>query len=317
MLSLNAYRFIPFKIFCMNSLTVISPAKVNLFLRVLGRRKDGYHEIVTLFHRISLCDTLYLEKIPSGIRIKTNHPSLPTDSRNLIWKAFGLLQKEVPNLGGVAVRIKKKISIGGGLGGGSSNAASFLLGVQKLYRLSIPKTKLAQIGLALGADVNFFLTDLNQAVGYGVGERLMPFSCQKKLWFVLVTFPKSISTAAVYKSYGLKSAQKESHQKLQAGDFLTKENRVVRLPPSLRQGKLGNLALFLVNDLEEVSLKLYPPIGWALQLFEQLGITTRRMSGSGSTVFAVVSSKARAERLCKVLKRKLRSYRKILIAHTY
>lgn len=302
----------------MDSLTVHSPAKVNLFLRILGKRKDGYHEIATLFHRISLHDTLILHKTPAGVRIRTSHPKLPTDSRNLVWKAFHLLQKETSLPGGVFVEIEKQIPIGGGLGGGSSNAASFLLGMKKLYRLSISNEKLSKIGLMLGADVNFFLSGFNQAMGYGVGEQLMPFPSLRKLWFVLVTFPKSISTSEVYRSYSLKFSKRNRPMRLQKGDFLTKENRVVKLPLSLQQGKFWNLAPFFVNDLEKVTSKLYPPVKQALWLFEQLGVETRQMSGSGSTVFAVVGGKKKAEGLRKaLLARRFRSYQNILIAHTY
>ncbi len=291
----------------MNSLTISSPAKVNLFLKILGKRRGGYHNLYTLFHRISLADTLTLQKIPSGIRIQTNITNLPTGSGNLIWKAFYLLQKSHPFRGGVLVNLKKQIPVGAGLGGGSSNAASFLLGVKKLYRLKISNKKLRKIGSKLGADVNFFLTESGQSIGTGIGDQLRPLSSGKRLWFVVVTFPKLLSTAKVYRLYGLRHSNPR---------FLTKENRVVKLAYCFRTGNLHEMQPFLENDLQAASVKLYAPIGRALQLFDELGVRTRAMSGSGPTVFAVVGSRARAEKLAKQVRARLRPYKKIFISHT-
>ena len=297
----------------MNSVQISSPAKVNLFLKVLGKRRDGYHNLFTLFHRISLTDTLVLQKIPSGIRLRTNIPSLPSGSKNLIWKAFHLLQERKPFPGGVSVTLQKKIPVGAGLGGGSSNAASFLLGIKRLYRLKISSKELQEIGSKLGADVNFFLRDVNQAIGYGKGEKLRSFPTRKPLWFILVIFPRSLSTAKVYRLYRKKRERGAFPVPL---DSLTKENPVVKLPQCFQTGDVEKLAPFLENDLQKTSIRLYPAIERALRLFQKLGVSARLMSGSGPTVFAVLESGGEARTLAKAAWTHLRSYKKIFISHT-
>lgn len=294
----------------MNSLTVRSPAKINLFLKVWGKRKDGYHEILTLFHRISLVDSLRLTKLSApGIRIRTNVPSLSVDSRNIIWKAFALLERKFRFKQGVSVDVRKRIPIGGGLGGGSSNAAFFLLGMKKLFGLKISKRELYRLGAKLGADVNFFLSGTRQALGYGKGERLRLLPCRKRFWFVLVFFPKSLSTARVYGAY----RPARSNRAL----FLTKGNAVVKLRRCLRQGRLEEFKLFLKNDLQEASIQLYPAIGKVIRFFETLGIGTALVSGSGATVFAAFSSRFGAEHAARALRKKWRSSNGIFVAHTF
>ena len=301
----------------MKFLTIDSPAKVNLFLKVVGRRSDGYHLLHTLFHRISIRDTITLRKMPSGIKIKTNSPSLPTDSRNLIFKAFQLLQKEVKIPGGVFVKLTKRIPIGGGLGGGSSNAAHFLLGMKKLYHLRISKAKLKRVGSKLGADVNFFLADTNQAIGKGVGDQIQPCPAKQKLWFVLIAMPKALSTTKVYQTYRKKNASRlKKPAKLPFGSFLTNKNRVATLSTSPKRLRAKGKDALLENDLQETSAQLYPAIQKALQLFEQLGVSAHLVSGSGPSVFGVVATQAQARLLSKKIQSKLRTYKKIFISHT-
>lgn len=277
----------------MNSLRISSPAKINLYLKILGRRKDGYHELDTLFHRISLADSITLTKISSGIQLRSNISSL-SGSTNLIWKAHSLIEQKLKRKFPVSVYLKKQIPIGAGLGGGSSNAAHFLLGLKKLYEISISKKKLAEIGLALGADVNFFLAQTRQARGRGIGEKLTPIPTPKKLWFVLVSFPKHLPTRKVYQMYAQQAGTRSLHS-------LTKERRVVKLPH---------------NDLQPVSIMLYRPINKVLELFDEFGAQTALVSGSGPTVFAVAKDKKDAIRLARKLKKRFRTYKKIFISHT-
>ena len=140
----------------MKSLTLQSPAKVNLYLRITGRRADGYHILDTLFHRISLVDTLTLSKRECGFSFSSN-ANLPPREGNLLFKSYLELQKKFPGLKGVHAKLVKRIPIGAGLGGGSSNAAFFLLGMIRLYGLRISKPELMKMGLRIGADVPFFL----------------------------------------------------------------------------------------------------------------------------------------------------------------
>ena len=300
----------------MNSLAIDSPAKVNLFLKITGRRKDGYHLLETLFHRVSLKDTLYLRKTSSGILIRTNDPRVPTDDRNLIAKAFGMLQKEVGIPGGVSVRLVKRIPMAGGMGGGSSNAAHFLLGMKRLYHLKISNEALKKIGQKLGADVNFFLSHANQALGSGAGERITPLPTKEKLWFVIVTMPKPLSTAKVYEHYR-KSHPDIARHNASSGKvhFLTKKYPLATLSHHLKALKEGEQNTLFQNDLEASSTALYPLIRKALKLFEDLGIP-HLISGSGPTVFGILSSQHRAKHLAKTIHSKFRPYKSIHIAHT-
>jgi len=155
----------------MKVITVKSPAKLNLHLRILRRRPDGYHDLLTLFHRISLHDTIRIRKARSGFKLTTNQSDLETGEGNLITKAYRMLQERFPRLDGVAVRLDKKIPLGAGLGGGSSNAAHFLLGMKKLFRLKISLPELMKMGKRLGRTCrSFFSGPVRRWLG-GSGKR--------------------------------------------------------------------------------------------------------------------------------------------------
>src|SRR4030042_659861 len=175
-----------------------SPAKVNLMLRVLRRRKDGYHDIKTIFQKISLCDTLWFSlKRAGGVSISTSDLTLPTGEGNIVHRAALLVLNRSDYKGGIAVKIRKRIPIAAGLGGGSSNAATTLQALNQLLHLELTRKELMSMGLKLGADVPFFLMK-GSALGSGVGERLQEIHLPK-LWYVLINPNFEISTASVYK----------------------------------------------------------------------------------------------------------------------
>ncbi len=262
----------------MKKLTLKSPAKVNLYLRITGRRPDGYHILDTLFHRISLADTLILSKRKSNFSF-SSHAKLPPREGNLLFKAYVELQKKFPNLKGVHAKLIKRIPIGAGLGGGSSNAAFFLLGIIKLYGLRISKSELMKMGLRIGADVPFFLLQKTQAYALGVGEKLKPVSSHKKNWFLLITDPKPLSTVEVYKKY--------------------RENGC-----SFSKGKLK--AGQIINALQLPAIALRPSIDQCLKQLTKAGAVAVLMSGSGPTVFAAASSRTQIQKTRKALPQKLR-----------
>ncbi|PIU83199.1 MAG: 4-(cytidine 5'-diphospho)-2-C-methyl-D-erythritol kinase, partial [Elusimicrobia bacterium CG06_land_8_20_14_3_00_38_11] len=132
-------------------------AKINLFLDILNKRKDGYHNIRTIFQEISLTDEIYVREIKNGIKIFCAHPKVPTNKTNLVYKAADLLKKHSGIKKGILIKIKKNIPVGGGLGGGSSDAAAVLKGLNKLWNLKLTKNQLAGIGKKIGADVPFFI----------------------------------------------------------------------------------------------------------------------------------------------------------------
>lgn len=291
----------------MKSLTLSSPAKVNLFLKIIRRLPNGYHELLTLFHRISLRDTLRLTATQKDIQIRCNQPALSLGADNLITRAYRLLQKEFPKLGGVSVRLTKKIPMGGGLGGGSSNAGTFLLGMKKLYRLPLSNQKLTRLAAQLGADCAFFAQGVNQAIGEGVGEKLRPLPSKKKHWFVLILGEQGLSTKQVYQALPKKLP----------GVSLTKQKRVVKiLAHFLEHQDYPSTVRLLRNDLEAPAFCLRPSIQKTIQEIQSLGVPLVLMSGSGSTVFVMVDSQRAAQILKKKLQRVLRK-RQIVVCHTY
>ncbi|MFH1799632.1 MAG: 4-(cytidine 5'-diphospho)-2-C-methyl-D-erythritol kinase [Candidatus Omnitrophota bacterium] len=287
----------------MNNLTVRSPAKLNLHLRILGKRPDGYHELLTLFHRISLADTLVIRKNSGGFKLTTNISALKTGEGNLITKAYRALQGKFQGLGGVSVRLTKRIPLGAGLGGGSSNAASFLLGMKKLFRLKISRKELFSIGEKLGADVPFFLSNTRQAMAWGIGDRLQKAPLGTRLEFLLLVADQGLPTKKVYQmlSWGGRPLS------------LTKERRIARILRSFLNKKwIWEAATLARNDLEIPAFRLMPSIPKAVAVLKGLGAPFVLMSGSGATVFAAFSSRKEALDLSKRLKEVPFPFRKVI-----
>ena len=288
----------------MRSLTISSPAKVNLVLKVLGRRPDGYHELLTIFHRISLCDQLTLCKISRPeFRLIVSHPKLKRTHDNIIYKAYQSLRKTAHWEGGVEVKLKKNIPVAAGLGGGSSNAAYFLLGMNRLFNLKLSLKKLARVGAKLGSDVPFFLYQANQAIGTGRGEKIRPFPSQRKFWFVLVAPQFGIPSPSVYKE--LRAAP------------LTRISRDATITSALLwQKEKGEKYPRLQNDLFSASCRLRPELKRIDELFDQLGVARRLMSGSGPSMFSIHMSEREAQRVARQVRHRKRSA-KVLVCHTY
>lgn len=288
----------------MRSLVIQSPAKVNLFLKVLGRRRDGYHELATIFHRISLQDQLILKKINQpGFRLITTHPKLKRMRENLIYRAYQSLRKITSWKGGVQVTLKKKIPVAAGLGGGSSNAAHFLLGMNRLFHLGLPMKTLVRLGAELGSDVPFFLYGVNQAIGTGRGEKIKPFLSRNKFWFVLVISPFGIPTSLVYKRLKARPLTRISHDATITSAFLSRYRN--RFPP-------------LWNDLFQVSCRIRLELKQIGALFDQSGAVQRLMSGSGPTMFSIHKSKREAQRIARAIRAKKPAMNmKVRVCRTY
>lgn len=288
----------------MRSLTISSPAKVNLFLKVLGKRRDGYHELVTLFHRISLRDRLILKKIDRpSFRLVTNHPKLSRTSDNLIYQAFQALRQIARWKGGVEVILKKQIPLAAGLGGGSSNAAHFLLGMNRLFGLGLSREVLVCLGARLGSDVPFFLYEVNQAIGTGRGEKIKRLVSRAKFWFVLASQDFGIPTSRVYKKLRVPP--------------LTRISRAVTITSALSdRAKKGEQDQILHNDLFVASLKIRPELRQVDSLFEELGASERLMSGSGPTIFSIHKSRREAERTAEGIRCRMRHVR-VFVCRTY
>ncbi len=173
-------------------------AKLNLFLKVLGKGEDGYHDIFSLVVKVSVADILYFERLSSPrVELSTNHSELPTDERNTVRLA-ALLFKELFSIrDGIRVFIHKRIPISSGMGGESSNAAYTILALREMFGVKIPQTELYQIGERIGSDVNFFLNG-KCAIIYGRGEHILPLTLTKRIWFVLIFQDYGVSTKEAY-----------------------------------------------------------------------------------------------------------------------
>jgi 4-diphosphocytidyl-2-C-methyl-D-erythritol kinase len=267
------------------NLTAYSPAKVNLMLRIVGKREDGYHEIRTIFQKISLHDTLRfaLRKEP-GIVIRTNDPNLPTGNGNLIHRAASALLQRSAHRGGVSVTLLKKIPVGAGLGGGSSNAATALKALNHLLSLNLKPRELARFGLRVGADVPFFLME-GSALGTGIGDRLKKIVLPD-LWYVLINPGFEVSTAWAYKNHVLTKGRNDYN--------ILKFPRIPEEVPG-----------FLWNDLEAVVCRAHPEVAVAKEILLSKGATGALMTGSGPTVFGIFRDEGGASKAFKKIKTKV------------
>ena len=259
------------------------PAKINLHLKVLRKRPDGYHDIETVFERIDLCDELTLKAIPEDIVVKCDDPQVPCDKRNLIYKAAQMLKEKYPVAAGVEMTLKKNIPVAAGLGGASSDCAYALRGLNELWDLKLNKSQLFDIGSSIGADVAFFLLDCGRAIGRGKGEILEPCGgTQEKsiFWYLLVNpgFPVLAKDAYEGLNLGLTSSPSDS-----------------RINPVRLKGiKFEDLGDFLFNSLEAPVERKFKAISDMKSEIKKAGLKLSMMSGSGPTVYGVASGKEEA-----------------------
>ena len=260
-------------------LRLLAPAKLNLSLRVLGRRADGYHELDTLFERIDLADELTFTPQPgSALTLTTDHPTLGVGVDNLILKAARLLQRTAGVSHGAAIHLVKRIPVAGGLGGGSSDAATTLVGLNKLWGLSMERARLKALAAELGSDVPFFLEEAAFAVGRGRGERCEPRTGLPTLWHVLVTPPAALSTKEIFDDW----------DRAQAAAGLTAPEGSLRIVEhALSNGSLSELAQWVVNDLTPVAIRRCPLILTILSRLHEAGCPVALMSGSGPSVLGL------------------------------
>jgi 4-diphosphocytidyl-2-C-methyl-D-erythritol kinase len=270
-------------------LTLPAFAKVNLSLRVLGRRADGYHEISTVFQTVTLHDTLTFETTTDErLELICSDSEIPTDESNLILRAAAALRERFGVRRGARVRLEKRIPAGGGLGGGSSDAAIALVALARLWKIETNREELVELAAYLGADVPFFLTG-GTALGEGTGTRISPLEDAPKMHFVIVTADVRVSTAEAYK--------------LLNAPALTKAGGVVNLSVSRTEADFSDfLSVEMRNDFEAVVTSAHAEIGRALDALRRAGARRAMLSGSGSSVFGVFENEGEAERACEVLK---------------
>ncbi len=269
------------------TVTLKSYAKVNLFLEIVGKRPDGYHDLETLFQEISLADDLTLSILEKPeIQIQTDSLDIPTDRTNLVYRAAEVFFKETGILKGVQIHLAKRIPVGGGLGGGSSNAAATLKGLEQLFSVSLPQTKSLEMAKGLGADVAFFLKG-GAAMGYGIGEKLEPLKKQKSFFLILINPGFKISTADVYRSLKLNFAQ-SCH-------------KASSMKEAFNQGDIEAIGENLFNRLEEPVFEKFPSLIKIKNLLKEAGSFGALLSGSGSTLFGITTDESKALMIKKVV----------------
>ena len=267
-------------------LTARAHAKVNLDLRVLGVRPDGFHELRTVFQAIELHDTLVCSDAPGPFTLKCRNPGVPLDDTNLVWKAAAALWTALGRAGGIRdamVHIEKKIPVESGLGGGSADAAAALMALGRLWG-GAPITLLREVGATIGADVPFFLSG-GTALGLGRGEEIYPLVDLPPHFVVIVRPPFGVSTAEAYSWYD---------EDRTAG---YRENRELQQLPVPWPSRAAQM----VNDLEPPVLRRHQEIAGLKTQLRELGANAAAMSGSGSAVFGLFRSRAAAERAVKPL----------------
>lgn len=250
--------------------TFLAPAKINICLHVLRRRADGYHDLAMLMQRVSLCDKISMAFTDGGdIRVQCDGVTLPDGQQNIAMRAAAALFERAGSSRGLDIVIEKNIPVAAGLGGGSSDAATVLMGLNEMLDLGLSAGELMEIGVKLGADVPFFIFK-RPAWATGIGDRLEKVDGLPRLWYVLVNPGLEVSTAWVYQNLRLTSPDDN-----------------LRIPRF--SGAVDEVVDILYNDLETVTVERYPLITEIKQKLVDLGAHGALMSGSGSTVFGVFS----------------------------
>ena len=289
-------------------LVIPSYAKVNLYLKVLGKRPDKYHELITIFERISLKDTVILRlRNDNRITISSCGEKIPNNRTNLAFKAAKLLQETYKVNKGADIRIIKNIPVGSGLGGGSSNAAVVLTGLNKMWKLKASKKALLRLAARIGSDCAFFIADRPFALGKGRGEKItgLKIPHKNKIWHVLCVLPLNVSTSLIYNRFDACSKP-----------GLTSSNHNVKiLLQALKRPGLQALGAGMFNSLEKTTFGLHLRLSRIKDHFTRLGAIAALMSGSGSCIFGIASSAGRAKIIARQIKKKFSSS-KVFVCRT-
>jgi 4-diphosphocytidyl-2-C-methyl-D-erythritol kinase len=266
-----------------DAVVVWAPAKVNLYLEVLAKRPDGYHEIATLMVAVSLFDTLEFKEDASGqVLLTCDHPSLSTGPDNLVCRAANLLQARCGSDRGAQIRLAKRIPMAAGLAGGSTDAAATLAGLNRLWRLNLAPRELATLGAELGSDVPFFFAG-PAAWCTGRGEQVLPWPLGAPLVFVLVCPPVGLATADVYRGVAVP-------EQPQSGDAIRR---------AVAEADVEEIGRRLHNRLQPVAEGLCPAVAdWAARL-AALRPAGQAMSGSGTSLFALCRGREEALRVAR------------------
>ena len=296
----------------MNSIELTAPAKVNLFLKVLNKRRDSYHNILTVFERISLADHIKISKSQCGIAITTDKFVTREPKDNIAYKAADLILNYANSKRGVQIRIKKRIPMAAGLGGGSSDGAAVLVGMNRLFDIGLNKKELMRLAKRLGSDVPFFVLDTPFAIGKGRGEKLVSIKSKAIFWHLIIYPGFKLSTKDIYKALDEVRAQSKDLT-LRRSSGSSGEHLPNHLTSSLYDDKihrlledsarLDTLRAMMHNDLEYIAISKRPVIGKIVERLADILDTNVKLSGSGPSVFCLYKTRKEAARA----KRKLMS----------
>lgn len=267
------------------ALVLDSPCKVNLLLNILGRRPDGFHELETLMQPVPWCDRLRVERAESGVVLTCDDPRLPVDETNLVVRAAKGFLDAAGLANGVRMHLEKRIPLAAGLGGGSGDAATTLLGLNRLFGEPLSLAALDGLAAGLGSDVPFFLYG-RPALASGRGERvavLEPFAALHGCWLVLAHPGFGVATAWAYRQLG-------QHPEALNG----RPGRAAELAQRLQAGDPQAACAQLYNALEAPVLRKYPILALYQEFFRSAGALGTLMSGSGSTTFAIAAEERQA-----------------------
>ena len=271
-----------------------SPAKINLFLQVTGKRPDNYHELITLMCPISLYDDISLSFGTGPIVVKCSDPKVPEDETNLAHRAAVLFLNTVNKSTGIRISIDKHIPVAAGLGGGSSNAAAVLLGVNRFFGVPLAQDRLMELGASIGADVPFFIFN-RPAIATGIGEKLESYHLLRPFRILLIYPGYGVSTAEIFKNLNLRLTNCEKN-----------------LRNLFFNNGLFDACHHLCNDLEPVTASRYPDINSARSSLLNHGAVGALMSGSGPTVFGLYSDSMKAQAACRVIQKEHPAWRLFL-----
>lgn len=274
----------------MESIRLKARAKINLGLDVLGRREDGYHDVRMVMQTIGIYDRIIITKIPEDeIRIKSNLYFLPVNENNLMYKAAKLLKDKCGYSGGVDIDLNKFIPVSAGLAGGSTDAASTLFGINKLFDLSLSMQELMDIGVEIGADVPYCVMR-GTALAEGIGEKLTPLDPLPRTWILIAKPPINVSTKLVYESLDMNGVDKHPD--------------IDELIDAIKRKDIHGVCGCMGNVLENVTVPLYPVINSIKNDMLEHGAINAMMSGSGPTVFGIFPDEKTTLECQAYLKRK-------------
>ena len=284
----------------MKEIEIDSYSKINLTLNILGKRRDGYHNIETIMQSINLADRIFIKEEKEGIKIKCSHPLVPIDTQSLTYRSAEKILNRYRIKKGVKIEIDKKIPLASGMAGGSANSASILVGINKLFALNLSNKDLREIGEELGMDVPFCIQN-GTALAYHRGEKVTPLPpINPPLWIIIINPGFEIPTKWAYNNIDL-------------GQIKREKNNTKAMLKALKEVRLEEIAKNLFNSFEELIIKKYPEIGKIKDRLIVESALGTLMSGSGPTVFGIARNK---EQALKIYKKLNLDYKSIWVVHT-